>query len=84
MTELRADTYLPQETEVSTTWRSHNGRALGRTVSHEETVDSALFVCFRCINLMSLYVCLCMWYVLKLACSGACMEISGHLGWSGD
>ena len=34
MTELRANTYLPQETEVSTTWRSHNGRAPGRTVSH--------------------------------------------------
>jgi hypothetical protein len=35
MTELRADTYLPQETEVSTTWWSHNGGALGRNVSHE-------------------------------------------------
>jgi hypothetical protein len=34
MTELRADTYLLQETEVSTTWWSHNGRALGRNVSH--------------------------------------------------
>ena len=34
MTELRADTYLPQETEVSTTWWSHNGGALGRKVSH--------------------------------------------------
>ena len=25
MKELRADTYLPQETEVLTTWWSHNG-----------------------------------------------------------
>jgi hypothetical protein len=34
MTELRADTYLPQETEVSTTWWSHNGGAPVRNVSH--------------------------------------------------
>ena len=34
MTELLADTYLLQETEVSTTWWSHNGGAAGRTVSH--------------------------------------------------
>jgi hypothetical protein len=34
MTELRADTYLSQETEVSTTWWSHNGRAPVRNVSH--------------------------------------------------
>ena len=34
MTELRADTYLPQETEVLTTWWSHNGRAPVRNVSH--------------------------------------------------
>jgi hypothetical protein len=34
MTELLADTYLLQETEVSTTWWSHNGGALGRKVSH--------------------------------------------------
>jgi hypothetical protein len=35
MTELRADTYLLQETEVSTTWWSHNGGAPGQNVSHE-------------------------------------------------
>jgi hypothetical protein len=34
MTELWADTYLPQETEVSTTWWSHNGGAPVRNVSH--------------------------------------------------
>ena len=37
MTELQADTYLPQETEVSTTWWSHNGGAHNggvRKVSH--------------------------------------------------
>jgi hypothetical protein len=34
MTELWADTYLPQETEVLTTWWSHNGGAPGRNVSH--------------------------------------------------
>ena len=34
MTELRAGKHLPQETEVSTTWWSHNGRAPGRNVSH--------------------------------------------------
>jgi hypothetical protein len=34
MTELQAYTYLPQETEVSTTWWTHNGRAPVRNVSH--------------------------------------------------
>ena len=34
MTELLADTYLPQETEVSTTWWSHNGGAPVGKVSH--------------------------------------------------
>jgi hypothetical protein len=34
MTELWDDTYVPQETEVSTTWWSHNGRAPVRNVSH--------------------------------------------------
>ena len=34
MTKLWANTYLPQETEVSTTWWSHNGGAPGRNVSH--------------------------------------------------
>ena len=40
MTELQADTYLPQETEVSTTCWSHNGGAPVRNVSH--TGDSGL------------------------------------------
>ena len=34
MTELRADTYLPLETEVWTTWWSHNGGAPVQNVSH--------------------------------------------------
>jgi hypothetical protein len=34
MTELQADMYLLQEMEVPTTWRSHNGGAPGRTISH--------------------------------------------------
>ena len=34
MMELQADTYLLQETEVLTTWWSHNGGALGRNLSH--------------------------------------------------
>ena len=34
MTELQADTYLLQETEVSTTWWSHNRGAPVRNVSH--------------------------------------------------
>jgi hypothetical protein len=34
MTDLRADTYLRQETEVLTTWWSHNGGAPGRNLSH--------------------------------------------------
>ena len=34
MTELQADTYLPQETEVSTTWWSHNGGAPVQNESH--------------------------------------------------
>ena len=34
MTELRFETYLPQETEVLTTWWSHNGGAPVRNVSH--------------------------------------------------
>ena len=40
MTELPANTYLLQETEVSTTWWSHNGGAPVRNVSH--TGDSGL------------------------------------------
>jgi hypothetical protein len=43
MTELRANTYLPQETEVSTTWRSHNGGAPGRNISHTGDSGSDLF-----------------------------------------
>jgi hypothetical protein len=34
MMELQADTYLLQETEVLTTWWSHNGGAPVRNVSH--------------------------------------------------
>jgi hypothetical protein len=33
MTELWADMYLLQETEVPTTWWSHNGGAPGRNIS---------------------------------------------------
>jgi hypothetical protein len=34
MTEFRADTYLQQETEVLTTWWSHNGGAPVQNISH--------------------------------------------------
>jgi hypothetical protein len=51
MTELWANTYLPQETEVSTTWWSHNGEAIMAELRVEpyltqETVDSTCFFVF--------------------------------------
>jgi hypothetical protein len=40
MTELRADTYLPQETEVLTTWWSHMAELRFETYLTQETVVS--------------------------------------------